>query len=915
MAGREDCILAAVRAGATAEDAASIVDDMLREAQTMKAQGQLAGLEKALAERTMNKAEAMRRAALQERRQAAITIVKRDAARQFIQQAKDSGASFADAVEAMLVGSAKRFAGSRESVSRLRSSLRGLWGGSLANELERAGVVDLLQKDHSFGESAMREMIEPGSTGDDLARATADIFSRYLEDFRQRLNEAGADIGKLDNYAPQSHDSLKIRKAGQLEWIRFIEDKIDWQRTLPDADGPFLHQQDARRDFLYEVWQDITTGMRNKERPGTPPSAFRPRNIANSLHKERVLHFRNADAAIEYQRTFGQGNIVHAMLNRLDSSAAKLALMEKFGPNPEAVIRGLIDEEALNMRKAGMADPEKVRNLWKGERSGRIANYYMALSGEMGTPENLTGARVSAAIRGLSSMAKLGGAFLSSFADTFIKAAALRHSGVNMLESWQQGLEMRFESLQGTEKRELGRQLGVYTQGLLGDLYSRFDVNDALPGRMTRWMNSFFKLSGLTGWTEAHRAAYTFNLSNRLARQLEEGDFSRVNKDYAVVLERNGLKDRWNLLQKMVQQSEDGERYVIPENAYRLSEADLEAFLPEHLRDYDFYARQEKEWRTQRRRFRGKRLRNEVPPGTRSPQRPNAPAPDEWQTMRSREAERIRRKLAEDVMGYFSDETGYAVLEPDAKTRAAMYRNTRPGTVAGEMLRFAWQFKSYPVTYWQRIVSESRWQSASSLPEGGFSSWHDARRFTGDVPGMIHFTLAAVALGYVSGAAKDIAKGREPRDATKLETWMAAITQSGGLGILGDFLLGTTDRFGGQAAGSLLGPVLSSGSRLLPITGQLARGEFGDAGADAVRWTVDNAPFVNLWYTRGALDYLLFFHLREALSPGTLQRAERKLKEEFNQGYFKIGGLDLTPSHNIRKGGGFRSGMSGVYGF
>ena len=50
MAGREDCILAAVRAGATAEDAASIVDDMLREAQTMKAQGQLAGLEKALAD-------------------------------------------------------------------------------------------------------------------------------------------------------------------------------------------------------------------------------------------------------------------------------------------------------------------------------------------------------------------------------------------------------------------------------------------------------------------------------------------------------------------------------------------------------------------------------------------------------------------------------------------------------------------------------------------------------------------------------------------------------------------------------------------------------------------------------------------------------------------------------------------------
>ena len=34
---------------------------------------------------------------------------------------------------------------------------------------------------------------------------------------RRQLNEYGADIGKLDNYAPQSHDSLKMRKAGAPE--------------------------------------------------------------------------------------------------------------------------------------------------------------------------------------------------------------------------------------------------------------------------------------------------------------------------------------------------------------------------------------------------------------------------------------------------------------------------------------------------------------------------------------------------------------------------------------------------------------------------------------------------------------------------------------------------------------------------
>lgn len=41
------------------------------------------------------------------------------------------------------------------------------------------------------------------------------------------------------------------------------------------------------------------------------------------------------------------------------------------------------------------------------------------------------------------------------------------------------------------------------------------------------------------------------------------------------------------------------------------------------------------------------------------------------------------------------------------------------------------------------------------------------------------------------------------------------------------------------------------------------------------------------------------------MSPGTLRRTECKMKEDFNQTYFRLGSLDLTPSHIIRKGGGF----------
>lgn len=363
------------------------------------------------------------RAARVARRQAAIAIVKRAQVEQFITDVQAQGYSFTDALEALLVGSNERFSGSRESVSRKRGAIKALWSGSLAKELDATGMVPLLNKDRTFGEGVMREMIEPGSTGNKDMRTCADIFSRYLEEFRQRLNEVGADIGKLDNYAPQSHDEAKILKAGLQQWHDAIIGKIDWERTLPDS------TPEQRSAFLSNVYMGITTGIPSKseERPSGP---LRPRNLANSLAKERVLHFRDAESAVAYHKEFGQGTIVTAVLNRLQGSANKLALMQTFGPNPEAMLTSLIDGEAQRLKHAlADKDAKKVADLWTMRGDGKVANWYKALSGEMGTPGNLTAARIFACARGIISMAKLGGAVLSSFADIPVKAMALRHNG------------------------------------------------------------------------------------------------------------------------------------------------------------------------------------------------------------------------------------------------------------------------------------------------------------------------------------------------------------------------------------------------------------------------------------------------------------------------------------------------------
>ena len=80
---------------------------------------------------------------------------------------------------------------------------------------------------------------------------------------------------------------------------------------------------------------------------------------------------------------------------------------------------------------------------------------------------------------------------------------------------------------------------------------------------------------------------------------------------------------------------------------------------------------------------------------------------------------------------------------------------------------------------------------------------------------------------------------------------------------------------------------------------------FANGAEDTLRLVMANAPFVNLWYTRAALDWMLLYHVREMLSPGTLQRTERKMKTAFGQEFL------VRPSLHIKRGGGFRQGGMG----
>lgn len=302
--------------------------------------------------------------------------------------------------------------------------------------------------------------------------------------------------------------------------------------------------------------------------------------------------------------------------------------------------------------------------------------------------------------------------------------------------------------------------------------------------------------------------------------------FSELIPELKAMLEYNGVDEKtWDIWRQMTE-GVGNNRYFNPSLARNLTNAQIAHLLPEHLSAIDS-------------------------PG------------------RDLELSRIRRNLETDARAVFADDTKFAIIEPDAKITALMTQGTRSGTPLGEAVRMAVQFKSFPFGFIDRQILGKRWQ------RGGMEGL--------DYAGLAEFTVTALGFGYLSMTLKDISKNRTPRDPRNIETWFAAAMQSGALGIYGDFFLGQTNRFGNTFAETAVGPFGGVVSDIVSIGSLALHGEPKQARDRAIRSTINNTPYINMFYTRAAMDYLILDSIKERLSPGYRRRMRQNMQKEFGQ--------------------------------
>tara|TARA_R110002153_G_scaffold23343_1_gene75890 strand:- start:49 stop:2649 length:2601 start_codon:yes stop_codon:yes gene_type:complete len=670
----------------------------------------------------------------------------------------------------------------------------------------------------------------------------ATILHEYSEMMRIKLNDRGANIGKIWGYiVRQSHDPYSVRDAAKVlgdttteadpsiegkwdrnynrnfnAWKNFVMDKLDAERTFASTENI--------DDFMMAAYNSLIKNE-NLKSDGAEftYNAKAAKDIAKSSKMKRVLHFKDSDAWFDYNAKFGMGNLNESFFSGLTSAGRNLGIMDTLGTKPEMNFEKIRKAVALRLNQSG-------RNA-DAVNSKKFNKFLDVVTGRIYETGSFTGAKWGAITRAIASMAKLGGAVVSAAADLAQYGGEMRYQGRSFFGGMGEAMGSLAKIKNKKDKKDIAQMLGIMFDNSIYDVSGRFQVGDSMSKGWTNAQRTFFKYNLLSWWTNNLKESAMLGMANYFAKQ-KNIKFDDLNPGLKTLFKQYDINStRWNIIRNIaMEKADDGTEFI---NIALLDKiTDSEAKLISGL---------------------------------------DNPSP--------RELRNIKDSFKSSVSGMLLDRSTYAVIEPDARVKATLTRSTVAGTWGGEAIRFVGQFKAFPASIIMKTLSREK---------SFFKAGNKVRGMTG----MASIIAMSTLMGYVSMTAKDILKGREPRTLDFINnpeqfinTFYAAFVQGGGLGIYGDVLFQET-RSGGDIAASLLGPVpLSAFDYLQAIKYALVDGEPSKAGKLAYRNTLANIPFLNVFYAKAAFDYLIGHQMMEFMSPGVLKRVEKRMEKDYNQGF------------------------------
>jgi hypothetical protein len=437
------------------------------------------------------------------------------------------------------------------------------WFGLLENV---EGVTDIARAIH--GERSSPE-----------ATAGAKIWKEVTSKARERFNAAGGDIGKLDDWGmPHHHSQMRVANAGRDAWVAEILPKLDRSKYMREDGRPMTDAE--LTEFLGEAWTTIATGGANKVEPGQYRASGMRANRGNA---SRQIHFKDAQSYIDYQGKFGEKPLFEVLTGHIEGIAKDIALVETFGPNPDAAYRLHRDQAVKEMK---LANPTKLGKI--DERAIKSDNRYNFVSGKTLPVANEALANGFDTLRNWLTSSRLGGAAISALTD---EASLHLTSRINNLPAMQV-LKNELAALNPANKMEerMAMRAGLALNTFISSL-NRFGQDGlgatgpfAAASQFSRKLaNTVMRVQGLNAMTEARRRAFGVTQMGALgAIAKDHATIGKLDPKDAEILKRKGVTEEDFRLWKAAKHEDWGngnDTMLTPESIYRIDDATVDQVI------------------------------------------------------------------------------------------------------------------------------------------------------------------------------------------------------------------------------------------------------------------------------------------------------------------------------------------------
>lgn len=483
------------------------------------------------------------------------------------------------------------------------------------------------------------------------AKQLAKAWAAATDYLRMRANAAGAQIPFLENWGlPTRHNSIAVRSVDYKEWRDFIlplldvNKMIDRKTQLPfkklvttDAEGRVNIDVSLNLETaLREVYESISKEGTNKSTAGKYRGSGA---IGKKYQHHRFLVFKDGDTWSQYNERFGGGEPFDIMMGHIDAMSRDIALMEMFGPNPNAGVKyleDLVDEFAIERMQGKPPAKQRFIQTQQTYTKYRINTLYDWVSDKAQAPANEIVAYTFEGIRNTIHSAFLGGTSLLAVpTDINFQRFTRAYAGLPQTKVLNDYIQL-LRPLKGKEKTKIAIRMGLiadnWTTMAAGQARYIGEVNG--PEITRRVADIVMRVSGLSPWTQAGRLAFGMEFLGFLADETAKS-FKQLDPKIRRMMQNYGIEDsKWDIIRSSPMMEEQGVGFLSPRDIE--SRTDIDSALA--------------------------------------------------------------RQVATDLLRMVQSETDFAVPTSSTKAKSVLVGNTKPGTMVGELTRSFAMYKNFGMT-------------------------------------------------------------------------------------------------------------------------------------------------------------------------------------------------------------------------